>query len=334
MATLLVGEDHRILAASRQCTTLLAGESLLGRRCYEVLHRRQTPCGRNVRRCPLRYVRESGEPCRVVHVHHAGGCEVHHEISVRPVPQAGVPARLEIRPVKVASPEPCPCRLVGRSQAFSQMLELLLRAASRETPVLILGEPGTCRETVARALHRLGGKRQDHFGVIHCPGLCRESLAEELAVLTAPAGDVTTLYLDEVDALGSGGQGELLGRLKAADRRVTGGPRLICAGRPDLRARVTRGDFLDDLYYRVNVFPIPVPTLRERREDLPILAECLLAQIEDDRRRELHPRALAVLERYPFPGNLRELYQILEYACLKAASRRILPEDLPAACHR
>ncbi len=332
VATVLIDDDHRILAASPRCAALYSGRPLLGRKCYEAFHRRKTACKGGAWRCPLRHVHELGEPCRVVHVHHTGRGEAHQEISSHPSARRGLPTCLEIRPVTVASTQPCPCRLVGRSPALSHMLELLLRAAPRETPVLVIGEPGTCRESVARALHRLGGKPDDAFVAVHCPGLRQEGLVSALRIVmsdAAAAGRHHTLYLDDVGELGTGGQGELLRLLKTADRRGAAGPRPVCAARPDLRARVDQGLFLDDLYYRVSVFPVHVPSLGERREDLPLLAECLLRQISDDPQPVLDPRTLAVLERYAFPGNLRELRRILEHACLQATGRRILPEDLP-----
>lgn len=234
------------------------------------------------------------------------------------------------------------CRLVGRSPAFNHMLELLLRAAPRDTPVLVLGEPGTCREAVARALHRMSGKKAEAFFAIRCPGLRGEVFATELSAQTvrssiaASGGNGSTLYLEDVGELGAGEQGDLLRLLKAAGRRHQGTgaphPRLICAARPDLRARVVQGTFLDDLYYRVSVFPIPLPALRERLEDLPLLVDSLLRQIAGDPPAAIAPRILAALSRYPFPGNLRELRRILEHACLKAAGRQILPEDLPREC--
>ncbi len=345
LPAVIVDRDHRIRAANRQCAALFADECLLGRRCYEVFHRRRAPCASGARRCPLRDYRKSGQPCRVVHVHHTRRGREHHEVSILPAGRGS--ACLELRPLAFASPGPCPCKLVGRSPAFNHMLELLLRAAPRQTPVLILGEPGTCRETVARALHRLGGRADGAFFPLYCHGLRRERFATELSRLTARAMEAaqprrgSTLYLDDVGELGAGEQGDLLRLLKAGDRHRGSagtedlgcrGLRLICAARPDLRSRVTRDEFLDDLYYRVSVFPISLPALRERRQDLPLLAECLLRQIGGDRPQEIAPRTLRVLDRYPFPGNFRELRRILEHASLEAAGRQILPEDLPPEC--
>ncbi len=342
---LIVGDDHRIRAANRQCHELFAGQRLIGRRCYQVFHHRQTACEDSGQRCPLRHFRDTGEPCRVVHVHFGRRGRQHHEVSILPDSGAGLGACLELRPVTVSSPGPCPCRLVGRSPAFNRMLELLLRAAPRSTPVLLLGELGTCRETVARALHRLGGKPDGAFAALHCPGLRGEGFTRELAARVARldrAGESGgSLYLDDAGELGAGEQGELLRWLKTAGRRRgirpdrrpgSHHPRLICAARPDLRQRVARGDFLDDLYYRVSIFPISVPTLRQRREDLPLLVECLLGQISGEPPPEIAPRTFEVLGRYPFPGNLRELRRILEHASLEAAGRPIQPEDLPPEC--
>ncbi len=242
------------------------------------------------------------------------------------------------------------CRLVGRSPAFNHMLELLLRAATRDTPVLVVGEPGTCREKVARRLHQLDGKPDDAFVAVRCAGLRGARFAAELASMTScpsatstrrprrPLPDRGTLYLDDVGELDVAEQGELLRSLKATGRRTwteesaASSLRLVCAARPDLSDQVASGNFLENLYYRISVFPIPLVPLRERREDLPLLAQCLLRQIGYEPSIELHPRTLAVLAHYPFPGNLRELRRILEHACLKTDGRQILPEDLPPEC--
>ncbi len=339
VAALIIDDNHRIQAANRQCAALFAGEKLLGRRCYEVFHHRSAPCRGKTQRCPLRHYRESGQPCRVVHVHQTRHGAEHHEVSIHPA-DAGLCACLELRPVTVASAAPSSCRLVGRSPAFNRMLELLLRAAMRETPVLLIGEPGTCRETVARRLHQLGGKPDDAFFAVPCAGLGRARLASEPALFLPrePLPRPGTLYLDDVGELGLVEQGELLRRMKSAGRGrwpaafAGESRRLICAARPDLRARVARGVFLEDLYYRISVFPIPVPPLRERRRDLSLLAACLLRQIGAEPHASLHPETLATLDRYPFPGNLRELRRILEHASLAAGSRQILPEHLPPEC--
>lgn len=340
---LIIDDHHRIRAANRRCAELFAGDRLLGRHCYEVFHRQQAACDGKAWRCPLRYYRETGEPCRVVHVHHNRQGREHHEISIVPT-GAGLDTVLELRPVVIPVPGPCPCRLVGRSPAFNRMLELLLRAAPQQVPVLVLGEPGTCRETMARALHRLGGKTDEAFVTVPCRGLRGQRFANELACLSARGAKAAregrggTLYLDDVGELGAGEQGELLrllkvaGRRRAVNRTEAPRPRLVFAARPDLSAKVARGEFLDDLYYRVSIFPIPLPPLRERREDLPLLAECLLGEIGGDPPLEIAPQTLRVLDRYSFPGNLRELRSILEHASLVATGRQVLPAHLSHEC--
>lgn len=351
---IVIGEDHRILAANRSCTSLFtAPEEVLGRRCHEVFHHRPTPCDDARERCPARRFRDTGEPCRVVHVHHTPDGEEHHEVVIYPlVGDEGelTPALQILRPVAVASPRPNRDRLVGRSLVFNRMLELVLRVAPEETPVLLLGETGTGREQVAKAIHRLSPRRDGAFVPVDCSSLSEVSFGRELFAgepipspgAPQPAATLGTarggsLFLDEVGELPLPRQGELLRLLKSRAHRPGGLTvpgawelRLLCSAQPDLVERVAAGSFLDDLYYRISAFPIRLPPLRERAEDLPLLARWVLRQIGC--RSHLHPASLAALEGYPFPGNLRELRRVLEHACVQADGGTILPRHLPPEC--
>lgn len=370
---LVVREDHRILAVNRACARLLAApEELVGRLCYEVLHRSGSPCGAEPGRCPgelcpfARY-RATGERGRLVHVHRTPRGEEHHEVSIYPLapPEAGAGGAASsflavLRPVPVASPRPHPDQLVGRSPAFRRMLELMLRVAPHDLHVLLLGEVGTGKEQVARAIHRLSHRSRRPFVAVYCAGLSSSAFAGELLGRRAgeDAGDCRTapgkveaaaggtLYLDDVGALAPAGQAELARLLKSPRRPSKAGGavpvpcctgdvegcaaevRLICGAWPDLRRRVVAGTFSRDLYYRLNVFPIELPPLRERPEDLPLLARSFLRQLHG-RHLSLHPSTLVELAALPFPGNLRELRALLEHASLEADGDVILPAHLP-----
>ena len=238
--------------------------------------------------------------------------------------------------------------LVGRSPAFSRMLELVVRASRRSAPVLLLGESGTGKASVARAIHRLAHRVDRPFVAVHCAGLThglfeRELFGRSRTAAGAAAGDGKiasarggTLFLEDVGALGPAEQGELL-RVVENARWGQGEPlaasfRWICAASPELRWRVAEGTFSADLYYRLSVFPIALPPLRQRLDDLPLLAECLLERLAGGRRIEIDPRTFVAFGRYRFPGNIRELRSILEYACLQADGGRVLPRHLPRRC--
>jgi DNA-binding NtrC family response regulator len=148
-----------------------------------------------------------------------------------------------------------------------------------------------------------------------------------------------TLFLDEVGDIPLSLQVKLLRLLETRSFRRVGSVdaqqadfRLVCATHRDLKAMVAEGDFRQDLYYRINSFPIPLPALRERGDDLPLLVETLLRRIHPNRRLTLDPEAMACLQGYSFPGNVRELRNILERASLLADADAILKEHLPEEC--
>ncbi len=362
---IVVGDDHRILDANDLGASLFAGERIVGRRCYEVLHQLRVPCAQAGERCPVSRLRDTDGPWRVVHVHHTARGEEHHEVSIYPFGGNGGNGAgggngegerrstfLEIlRPVSVSSPRPCGDRLAGRSPAFHRMLELLLRVAPEETPVLLLGETGTGKRMVARAIHRLSGRPAGAFAALSCAGLAGPALERELYGGETAAGIPVqgkveaarggTLFLDDVGDLGAGEQGEVLRLVKTGAYRRPGDVRLweadvrlVCGAHPSLRDRVAAGAFSPDLYFRIGAFPIELPPLRERRGDLPLLARSLLARMGLEPRPKIDRRTFAVLARHPLPGNLRELRRILEHACLEAGGGPIRPEHLPAEYRR
>jgi DNA-binding NtrC family response regulator len=233
------------------------------------------------------------------------------------------------------------------------MLELMHRIAPTEIPVLIVGETGTGKGMVAETLHALSPRRTGPFVRLECSGSEEAVLESELfghepgtfaacdgsrpGLLEAARGG--TLLLDEVADLPPLLQGKLLRLLETRTYRRIGGvdphhadTRLICATQHDLRQKVSEGTFRPDLYHRISAFPITVPPLRERLEDLPQLARTQLREVSGGRCIAIHPSALAVLESYAFPGNIRELRHLLEASCLAAAGTTIRPEHLPEVC--
>lgn len=366
---ILIGEDHRILAANRACCALIAAEEeLVGRRCFEVFHGTECPC-RGAGTCPVSCFRATGERRRFVHVHRTPRGEEHHEVSVYPFSHngkldgSGTPAGfLEVlRPVPISSPGPRPRRLVGRSDAFLRMLELVLRVAPQEHHVLLIGETGTGKKLVAEAIHRLSRRAKRPLVKVYCTGLDELRFENELfgrlkgalpedtskapgKVAQAQGG---TLLLDDVGDLGVRQQGEVMrllrlhvrGRLEDLRPEIgldSPAPslRLVCTAHPSILHRVAKGLFSRDLYYRLSAFPIELPPLRERTGDLPVLVEQLLAELAPKRRLRIDAEALAVLERYPFPGNIRELRSVVEHACLAADADLIRPRHLPDEVHR
>ncbi len=355
-ATAILVPDGRILAANRAYASLLgdSGESVIGRRCFEVSHARDTPCWEGGEACPMWQSRELGGAHRCVHVHRVAGHEEHHDVLALPLHEAGGPAVafLEtIVPTRVASSDPDSPGLVGRSAAFNRMIEELERVAPAETIVLLLGETGTGKELVARAIHERSRRSHRAFCPVECSGLVETLIESELfghergsftgaysrkaGLVEAAAGG--TLFLDEIGDLPLPMQAKLLRFLETGTYRRVGGTdllradvRVVAATHRELPAMVERGEFRADLFYRLAAFPIRVPPLRERTEDIELLATAMIRRSACGTRPcRLTPGALDRLRRHPFPGNVRELRNLLERACLLSEDGRVRPEHLP-----
>jgi len=355
--TLLLSPDRRVRHLNRACRRAFGtGEESLGIHCFELLHHQSAPCDRFDGECPVASSMRTGQPARTLHVHYRDGAQEHQHVSVYPLgPVDGEPRGFlgVLQSVRAASATPRPDRLYGHSLAFNRMLELMHRVAETELPVLVIGESGTGKGLVAEAIHRMSGRRGGPFVRTACSGIEEELLRVELfghepgafpgafgrtsGTVGSAAGG--TLLLDEVGDLPPLLQVELLRLLETGSYRRFGGSepvradvRLIVATHLDLPVRIGQGAFRADLYNRISAFPIGVPPLRERRDDLEELIELLLDQIAHPRIIGLDPEALALLERYPFPGNIHELRNMLERASLLALGNLILPEHLPGHC--
>jgi len=219
--------------------------------------------------------------------------------------------------------------------------------------VLLLGESGTGKELIAQAVHEASLRRSGPFVPVDCTGLTETLFESELfgpekgaftgahvrkfGLVEAARGG--TLFLDEIGEIPLAQQVKLLRLLESGTYRRVGGIepqkadfRLVCATHRDLKGMVEAGTFRRDLYYRINAFPLYLPALRERGEDLPLLAASLLKRIGGDRPLALGKAALACLQGYRFPGNIRELRNILERAALLCDGVEIGPEHLPPEC--
>jgi DNA-binding NtrC family response regulator len=239
--------------------------------------------------------------------------------------------------------------LVGASKAMQGVFDLVSMVAETDATVLVLGESGTGKELVARALHRRGKRKDGPFLAINCSAI-PESLFEaeifgyEKGAFTGAdrrrAGKIEqadggTLFLDEVAEVPVSAQAKLLRVLEERSFTRLGGSetvhvdlRVISAtNRQDMKALVDEGRFRMDLFYRLNVFEILLPPLRERREDIPLLVDHFLAKLGGDRR--VSEKAMARLMDHPFPGNVRELWNVMERASILCGEGTIGPEHLP-----
>jgi two-component system response regulator HydG len=356
---ILVDLDYRILAANRAYRDRYSPrETVVGRRCYEVSHHYAVPCDQAGESCPRQSALASQHTERILHVHHTPRGEEHVQVELNPVRDAtGEVAlfveRMESLPTARASASAQ--GLVGKAPAFVAMLQLLARVAPTDTSVLLLGETGTGKEMVARAIHESSRRGDAPFVAVDCSGLS-ETLVEselfghekgaftgagvrKLGLVEAASGG--TLFLDEVGDIPLAQQVKLLRLIESGTYRRVGGVqplradfRLVAATHRDLEKMVREETFRSDLYYRISAYPIPLPALRERREDIPLLAASLLSRVCPDRPLELDEEALGLLAGYDFPGNIRELRNILERASLLTDADRIGAAHLPGAVAR
>lgn len=350
-----LGADHRILAANQAYRDHFnGGQRVCGHLCHEISHGLPVPCDQAGETCPLSIALATGQHAHCLHVHHNSKGETFETASIFPVQGAdhGICAYLEIlTPTTIASARPKEsASLVGHSEPFLQLLNLISRVAPTSTTVLLAGESGTGKELVARALHRMSSRAGQSFVPLECSGLSEtlfesELFGHERGSFTGAhsrkhglveAADGGTLFLDEIGDIPLGLQVKLLRLLETGRFRRVGSVqeihsdfRLICATHRDLKAMVQDGGFREDLYYRISAFPVRLPPLRERFEDIQLLTECIFARLGCQGRCRLDPQAADILEHYSFPGNVRELHNILERACLLADDGLIQPEHLP-----
>jgi two-component system, NtrC family, response regulator HydG len=242
--------------------------------------------------------------------------------------------------------------LVGASASMRKLRAALDRLGDQDVPILIQGESGTGKELVARALHDRGARRRKRFVALNCGAIPESLIDSELfghvkgsftGATTDRAGvfveaDGGTLFLDEIGDMPLAVQARLLRVLQESEVRAVGASntrkvdvRVIAASHVDLAAAVEHGRFRQDLYYRLNVVVVRVPPLRERLDDLPLLAAHFIRKHGGARPPSLSPDALEAMTTYAWPGNVRELENAILHAIALHHGEVIGPESLPAA---
>ncbi|MCL5126653.1 MAG: sigma-54 dependent transcriptional regulator, partial [Deltaproteobacteria bacterium] len=246
-------------------------------------------------------------------------------------------------------------QIVGRSQKMRQVLETVAMVAPTEASVLILGESGTGKELIANALHQGSSRSDKRFIKINCAALPETLLESELfgherGAFTGAVGrrpgrfelaDGGTIFLDEIGEMTPSTQSKLLRVLQEREFEPLGSTktvkvdiRVLSATNKDLIEEVKRGTFREDLFYRLNVVPIQLPPLRERKEDIPLLIEHFLKIYNEKNGRRLkgfHPRALDAMMRYSWPGNIRELENVVERAVILTRDEYVSLPELPGS---
>jgi PAS domain S-box-containing protein len=243
--------------------------------------------------------------------------------------------------------------IIGRSYPMRRIFQVIKQVATTDVTVLITGESGTGKEMIARAVHTISERSKGPFQAINCAALPEQLLESELfghvkgaftGATRDRAGSIEmakggTLFLDEIGELPFSLQSKLLRFLQEHEYQRVGESkiskadiRIITATNRNLKEEVNQGNFREDLYFRVKVIPIEVPPLRERREDIPLLAITLLEETSSKHNKSnisLAPEVIGILREYSWPGNVRELLNVLEYGVALASGDVITKNDLP-----
>ena len=350
---ILFDTQYRIIAVNQAFRKYCNPQaSVIGRTCFEVSHNYDMPCDRSGETCPLAKSRRSGKTERVLHMHHTPNGEEYVSIELTPVKNESgeITCFVEkIEPVKMAKGITERNSLQGQSPSFEHMMHQIGKAASADISILLYGESGTGKELVAQAIHRAGKRAAKPFIVVDCSGISEtyfetELFGQEKGAFSktgsakkglVDAADGGTLFLDEVGDLPLSMQSKLLRLLETGAYRRPGSAdprradiRIISATSHDLKQKADAGLFRKDLYYRLDIFPIHVPPLRDRLEDIPLLVTSLLKKMAPERNLSISPEAMYRLQTYPYPGNVRELRNFLERACLLCDDSEITPEHL------
>ncbi|MBI1424785.1 MAG: PAS domain-containing protein [Gammaproteobacteria bacterium] len=350
----VIDRNFRIVAANRKYTDRfgISPEAVIGQYCHKVSHHSDVPCSQHGEHCPLETVFETGQPTQVMHIHFdKDGKQEFVQLQANPIrDQDGQVMYMGEYINPISQYDDKGALLIGRSRALVRMISILQRVAPTQTTVLLLGESGVGKECVAQYLHQYSSRPAGPFIVVDCGSLGEQLIESELfgyekgaftgasarkkGLIEAANGG--TLFIDEVGELPLALQTKLLRVLETGSLRRVGGTdylqvdtRIVAATHRNLKQMVQEGQFREDLYYRLSAFPINIPALRERKDDIPLLAEHFLAAIEEgEQYLPLAPQVIETLLSYDYPGNVRELRNIMERAVILAAGAAITSDHL------
>ena len=363
-AVLTVDRDHRISSFNRAAERLFAIDSgeALGKDCRQILRASFGPAQHD---CPMGDLTEGGKPRsdvdgtlvradgRIVPVSASwaffedeAGERLGFVISFRSFEE--IERLAEERKGKFHLHD-----IVGKTPLIRQIFDMIDVVKETDSTVLVTGESGTGKGLFARAIHDLSPRREKPFVKVNCAALTETLLESELfghvrgaftgaiadKVGRFEAADGGTIFLDEIGEISPALQVKLLRVLQDREFERVGSSktqrvdvRVIAATNRDLKTAMAAGQFRGDLFYRLNVIPISVPALRDRREDIPLLVDHVLKRLKRrgmERVKAVSPEAMRCLMEYPWPGNIRELENVLERGMVCAKGRILSVEDLP-----
>jgi two-component system, NtrC family, response regulator AtoC len=347
----IIDRQFQIVSANQQYKDhyQVGSEEIIGKHCYEVSHKIGYPCSQNGEHCPLEEVTKTGKPITVMHIHCTHDHDEHVQISAAPIfDENGEVLYMgeTIQPLPEQDEEGK--ILIGRSKPILRLISILYRVAPTQSTVFLLGESGVGKDCAARYIHQHSDRNNNPFVVVDCGALGENLIESELfghekGSFTGAdkkkkglfeAADNGTLFIDEIGELPLHLQTKLLRVLETGTIRRTGGieylkvnVRIIAATNRDPKKMLEANKFRQDLYYRLSAFPVQIPTLRERKEDIPELAEFFLKQIDEGENHiPLSPEVIEKLLSYDYYGNIRELKNIIERAIILSAGNNLLPE--------
>ena len=354
----LVDRDFNVVACNQKYAEIYLGKDcskVIGKKCHEVSHKTATTCELNGEECPLTHVFESGQPFQVIHRHfdclHDPDYVVIHASPI--LDKDGKVIYLGESITSISHDEELHFdeqkMVAGCCPSFMTVLHNLVTVADTDAPILILGETGTGKELAAQLIHRKSKRGLREFVPLDCTLFTQEMFSSELfghlkgaftGALETRRGlfelaDGGTLFLDEIGEMPLSIQARFLRSLETGEFRRVGDTqirksnvRIICATNRDLKHMVDAGEFRADLYYRINCMQVELPPLRHRREDIPELVSYFLSH-GGKRAHNIAGEALEALVQYGFPGNVRELRNILERAAILARGGQVELSHLP-----
>jgi transcriptional regulator with PAS, ATPase and Fis domain len=348
----VIDRDYRILAVNQAYERMhgYSRERAVGQPCYKISHNNDAPCHESGEDCPHVNLFEVGKRDSCIHVHYDSDHRM-CQVRVTAYPLHGADGELYMGELieEISMPEERRLngrRMVGKSKAFVAVMEQLKMVASAQAPVLLQGETGTGKELAANFIHNNSARRDQPFMTVDCTVLTEPLFEAEVfgharGAYTGSVGeriglyeqaDGGTLFLDEVGELPLSQQAKLLRVLESGQYRRVGGRtsrkadvRIVCATNRHLWELVTAGGFREDLYYRIACLAVRLPPLRERLDDISMLAPNLLELISRTMSRtfEVTPAAIEQLKQYHYPGNVRELRNILFIAATHSSHGNI-----------
>jgi transcriptional regulator with PAS, ATPase and Fis domain len=353
----LVDEDYNIVAANKAyCQSYgRSSDEVVGCKCHMVSHHFDNPCFMNNEDCPLSTALETNETCEVLHIHFDQYNQPEHvRIKGHPIMGADGKRYVGEEVIRLAKASELDCEeqsLIGRSPAFRTCIEGVTRAAESDANVLLTGESGVGKSLAASYIHNRSARKGRSMVTVNCSSINEAMFESELfgherGAFAGCVGrrhglldeaDSGTLFLDEVGDLPLQIQGRLLNAIETGKYRRVGGrefltsnTRIIASTHADLPAMIANNTFRSDFYYRIAGITHNIPALRERREDIPALADALLVRMRDPKAYRCHidEDARILLSNHDYPGNIRELKNILRRAVSLCTDGHIRAEHI------